>query len=90
VDGVPVMREGGYAAKSCHVVIDESRPERGRTCTIRQTGTDGITMDVVEGVDLKADGIQPGDWFIIHAIEHGLKITVPCDYAWRAETMQAE
>ena len=62
-------------------------PERGRTYTIRESGSDRARVDFVEAVDLKADGIVPGDWFVIYAIEPGLKITVPDDYVWRAEAM---
>ena len=44
---------------------------------------------VVRHIDLQADGIVPGDWFIIFAIEPGQKVTVPDNYAWRAETASA-
>ncbi len=57
-------------------------PERGRTYTIRQTHSDRITMDIAEKVDLKAEGIQPGDWFVIYAIQPGLAVSVPDIRTW--------
>jgi hypothetical protein len=40
-------------------------------------------------LNLKADGIVPGDWFTVYALERGLEVTVPNHYAWRAETPSA-
>jgi hypothetical protein len=39
----------------------------------------------VEGVNLKAAGIQPDDWFTIYAIEPGQAVSVPGELAWRRE-----
>jgi len=61
-------------------------PERGRAYTIAHTGSDRMTMDVVEDVNFKADGIEAGDWFTIYAIEPGQSVTVPSELAWRRES----
>jgi len=60
-------------------------PERGQTYTIRKTYSDRVTLEVAEQVDLAAEGVKPGDWFVIYAIEPGLKVTVPCELAWQRQ-----
>lgn len=60
-------------------------PERGRTFTIRKSETDRTTMDMVDGVDLKAAGIQPGDWFTVYAIEPGQDVFSRHEFTWRRE-----
>ena len=57
-------------------------PERDRTYTIDHTGGSEpanfrAVVQFAEAIDLEADGIQAGDWFIVHAIEPGLAVTVP-------------
>jgi len=70
-------------------------PERDRTYTIHETGGSSVEnfrarVDFVEDVDLQAEGIRPGDWFTIYGIEPGLKVTVPGEYSWRADTAHKE
>jgi hypothetical protein len=60
-------------------------PERGQTFTIHKSDSDRTTMDLVEGVNLKAAGIQPDDWFTIYAIEPGQAVSTPGELAWRRE-----
>ena len=40
-------------------------------------------------LNLKADGIVPGNWFTVYVVELGPEVTVPNHYAWRAETPSA-
>ncbi|MBM3497120.1 MAG: hypothetical protein FJX74_00470 [Armatimonadetes bacterium] len=65
-------------------------PERDRTYTIRQVnevggGYGGDTVELVEEVDLAAEGIQVGDWYVIYGIRPGLQVTVANDFSWRSE-----
>lgn len=60
-------------------------PERGRIFIIARSDTDRTTMDIVEGVDLKAAGVRPGDWFTIYAIEPDPAVSVPSELTWRRE-----
>jgi len=60
-------------------------PEKDQTYTIAKTYGDRMTMDIADEVDLAAEGIEPGDWFIIHAIEPGQTVSVPCELAWRRD-----
>ncbi|MBM3475890.1 MAG: hypothetical protein FJX75_21695, partial [Armatimonadetes bacterium] len=65
-------------------------PERGKTYTIRQVnevggGYGGDTVELVEDVDLAAEGIKVGDWYVIYGVRPGLRVTVANDFSWRAE-----
>ena len=68
-------------------------PERGRTYTIDRTGGSEVAnlraeVDFAGAIDLETDGIRPGDWFIVYAIEPGLAVTVPDTCVWRADAVQ--
>ena len=59
-------------------------PEKNKRYTIEKTHSDRKMMDVVGEVNFEADGIEPGDWFTIYAIEPGQTVTVAGDLAlWR-------
>lgn len=65
-------------------------PELKQTYTIKKMGTltwseDRLTMELTDNVNLKANGVKPGNWFVIYAIEPGLKVTVPGQFTWRKE-----
>jgi NPCBM/NEW2 domain len=60
-------------------------PERGKTFTIQSTASDRETLRVAEGRNLAAEGIRAGDWFMIYAIEPGVTVSVPGDFAWQRE-----
>ena len=36
-------------------------------------------------MNLAAAGIQPGDWYLIYAVQPGLQVSVANDAAWRRE-----
>jgi hypothetical protein len=70
-------------------------PERDRTYTIKAVnevggGYGGDTLELADGVDLAADGVRVGDWYVIHAIRPGLQVTVPNDFSWRREPVDEE
>jgi hypothetical protein len=63
-------------------------PERQQTYTIRTVnevggGHGGDTVELVEQVNLREQGIRPGDWYVIHGIRPGLRVSVANDAAWR-------
>lgn len=65
-------------------------PERDRTYTIRRVnevggGYGGDTLELVEEVDLRSEGIQLGDWYVIYGVWPGLRVTVANDLTWRKE-----
>ena len=65
-------------------------PERGRTYTIRRVnevggGHGGDLAELVEDVNLADDGIRPGDWYVIYAVQPGLRVSVANDASWRQE-----
>jgi len=65
-------------------------PERGKTYVIKDTeavggGFGGCVLELEDSANLAADGIRPGDWYVIYAIEPGLSVSVPADFTWRAE-----
>ncbi|NCO34568.1 MAG: hypothetical protein AUJ92_20960 [Armatimonadetes bacterium CG2_30_59_28] len=65
-------------------------PERGKTYTIKNVnavggGYGGDTVELVENVNLTAEGIQVGDWYVIYATQPGQKVTVANDFCWRKE-----
>ncbi|OGV63420.1 MAG: hypothetical protein A3K19_30780 [Lentisphaerae bacterium RIFOXYB12_FULL_65_16] len=65
-------------------------PERGKTYTMKKVnevggGFGGDTVELVEDVNLAADGIKPGDWYVIYAVRPGLRVHVANDFAWRRE-----
>ena len=67
-------------------------PERGRTYTIKQVnelggGYGGDTVELAGDVDLASDGIQPGDWYAIHAIRPGLRVNVASHFTYRAQPL---
>ncbi len=69
-------------------------PERGKTYTISNVnevggGFGGDTVELVEQVDLAAEGIEVGDWYVIYGIEPGLRVTVANDFCWRREPAKA-
>lgn len=65
-------------------------PERGKTYTIKKTnevggGYGGDTVELVENVNLAAEGVKVGDWYVIYGVQPGLKVTIPNDFCWRRE-----
>jgi len=60
-------------------------PELDRTYTVRKTYTDRVTLELADDVDLRAEGVKPGHWFVMYAVEPGMEVTVPSDFAWRRE-----
>ena len=65
-------------------------PGRGKSYVIKETeevggGFGGCVLELEDSVNLAADGIRPGDWYVIYAIEPGLSVSVPADFTWRAE-----
>ncbi len=65
-------------------------PERGKTYTIKQVnevggGHGGDTVELVEKVSLAAEGIRVGDWYVIHAVSPGQRVSVANDFCWRRE-----
>lgn len=65
-------------------------PERHQTYTIKRVnevggGYGGDIAELVEDVNLAAAGIQPGDWYLIYAVQPGLQVSVANDAAWRRE-----
>jgi hypothetical protein len=48
-------------------------------------GFGGDTVELRGDVNLAAEGIEVGDWYVIHAIRPGLQVTVPNDLCWREE-----
>ncbi|MBT3380923.1 MAG: hypothetical protein HN742_16035 [Lentisphaerae bacterium] len=65
-------------------------PERGKTYTMKAVnavggGHGGDRVELVEDVDLQAEGIKPGDWYVIYGVRPGLKVRVANDLAWRRE-----
>jgi hypothetical protein len=65
-------------------------PERGKTYTMKKVnevggGYGGDLVELVESVDLAAEGIKPGDWYVIYAVQPGLRVSVANDFAWRQE-----
>ncbi len=68
-------------------------PGIGQTYTFKQTdsanGTEGaMDLELVEDVDLAAEGVKLGDWFVVYAIEPGLEVTVPGELALRREPLR--
>lgn len=65
-------------------------PECDRGYTIKRVnevggGVGGDTVELMGDVNLAADGIQPGDWYVIYGIRPGLRVTVANDLCWRRE-----
>ncbi len=65
-------------------------PQHGKTFEIdhvneRGGGFGGDTVTLRGDVNVAAEGIEVGDWYIIHAIRPGLRVTVPNDLCWRRE-----
>ncbi len=60
-------------------------PTRGKTFTIKQTGSDRETLEIAEDASLAQEGIAPGDWFMIYLHAPGVRVTVPGDFSWRRE-----
>ncbi|MBI3922951.1 MAG: NPCBM/NEW2 domain-containing protein [Armatimonadetes bacterium] len=65
-------------------------PERGKTYTIKKVnevggGYGGDTVELVENVNLAAEGVKVGDWYVIYGVQPGLKVTIPNDFCWRRE-----
>jgi len=69
-------------------------PERGKTFTIKNVnrvggGYGGDTLEVVEDINLAAQGIRLGDWYVIYGVEPGRKVSVANDFSWRREAGEA-
>ena len=62
-------------------------PETGKTFTILSTASDRETLQVTEGRNLQTEGVKPGDWFTIYAIEPGVTVSVLGDVAWQREAL---
>ncbi|MEI6501980.1 MAG: hypothetical protein WCP21_13245, partial [Armatimonadota bacterium] len=65
-------------------------PARDKTYTIKKVnevggGVGGDLVELVENVNLQAEGIKPGDWYVIYAVQPGLRVSVANDFAWRQE-----
>ena len=65
-------------------------PERGKTYTMKAVnavggGYGGDYVELAEDVDLTAEGIEPGDWYVIYGVRPGLRVTVANDFTWRRE-----
>ncbi len=65
-------------------------PERGRTYTIAKVnavggGYGGDTLELDGAVNLAADGIKVGDWYVIHGVEPGRRVMVANELCWRRE-----
>jgi hypothetical protein len=45
-------------------------------------GFHGSTEGELDAVDLAAEGIRPGDWFLIHMLKPGLQVTVVNCMVW--------
>jgi len=65
-------------------------PERGKTYTMKAVnavggGVGGDRVELVEDANLAAEGIKPGDWYVIYGVRPGLRVTVANDFAWRRE-----
>ncbi len=58
-------------------------PEKDKTYTIERTDIDRVTVDFADRVNLRDQGIVPGDWFVIYTIEPGLSVDVADSFAWR-------
>lgn len=68
-------------------------PERDKLYTIKTTnevggGYGGDRAEVVEKVNLAAEGIKPGDWYIIYGVQPGLQVRVANDFTWRREPVK--
>ncbi|MEN8255195.1 MAG: hypothetical protein ABFR33_06965 [Verrucomicrobiota bacterium] len=62
-------------------------PTRDKTYVIKDTekgdgALEDTYLEVADGVDLAADGIVSGDWFVIYAIEPGQTVSVLGAAAW--------
>ena len=62
-------------------------PRTGGTYTFRRTdptsGTSGAALlELVEDVDLVAEGVEPGDWFVVYFIEPGQRVSVTGSTSW--------
>ena len=62
-------------------------PRTGGAYTFRRTdptsGTSGAALlELVEDVDLVAEGVEPGDWFVVYFIEPGQRVSVTGSTSW--------
>jgi len=57
-------------------------PARGKSYTLAGVDSNRVTVRFKEHADCRADGIQPGDWFVIHAIEPGCSARVQGQATW--------
>ena len=46
-------------------------------------GYGGESVKLVENVNLTAEGIQVGDWYVIYGIRPALHVTVANVFSWR-------
>ena len=65
-------------------------PTRSKLYTIKQVnevggGYGGDTIELAGNVNLAADGIKVGDWYVIYGIEPGLQVCVANDFSFRQE-----
>lgn len=65
-------------------------PERGKLYTIKRVnrvggGYGGDTVELVEPVNLAAEGIKIGDWYVIYGVQPGLQVNVANDFCFRRE-----
>jgi hypothetical protein len=68
-------------------------PERGKLYTIKNVnrvggGYGGDTVELVEQVDLAAEGLKVGDWYVIYGVQPGLRVNVANDFSFRQEPAQ--
>jgi hypothetical protein len=57
-------------------------PARGRSYTIAGVDQNRVTVRFKEQADCQKDGIQRGDWFVIHALEPGNPVRVQGQAIW--------
>jgi len=65
-------------------------PRTDKRYTFKRTdstsGTSGAALlEVAEDVDLAAEGVKVGDWFVVYAVEPGERVTVHSSVSWRKE-----
>ena len=66
-----------FPARDKHYTISSVNPLGG--------GFGGDTVELVEDVNLAAEGISVGDWYVIYGVYPGLEVTVPNDLCFRRE-----
>lgn len=68
----------------------DGAPGRDKLYTIKRVnrvggGYGGDTVELVEPVNLAAEGIKVGDWYVIYGVRPGLQVSVANDFCFRQE-----